>query len=213
MGQQAAAAQAYHHTPSLRCTADARQCTRVQDGVARGNHLVLDDALDVADLHGPSRQAEEKDASKNVRDCHTVGKWHPIDPAAAKVADEGAVTKELNHVRPSSAHLLARVLAHDQHAVGEALQVHQLLGLRQLLGVVLRRVWELGASMSAYASAALVPPLVACNHNTPRPPTTAAHLRLDLHGGAHLLRGGGAEAGDVNDGNDLKPVERNGGKW
>lgn len=33
----------------------------------------------------------------------------------------------------------------------------------------------------------------------PAPP----HLRLDLHVGADLLRGGGAKAGDVDDGDDL----------
>lgn len=35
-------------------------------------------------------------------------------------------------------HLLAGVLAHDEHAIGETLEVDQLLGLGQLLGVVLR---------------------------------------------------------------------------
>ena len=37
------------------------------------------------------------------------------------------------------------------------------------------------------------------------------HLRLDLHVKADLLRGGGAKAGDVDDGDDLAPAGRGAG--
>ena len=103
-------------------------------------------------------------------------------------------------------HLLACVLSHNQHAIGEALQVHQLLGLCKLLGVVLgshtggagragwRGWWCAAMPVGGRAGGVAVPPV---------------YLALNLHVEADLLSGSCAKAGDVDDGDDLVQ----GGGW
>lgn len=106
--------------------------TRIQDSIACSNHLVLDDGLGIADL-----QHREQVPVAAMHAHHFLCALNPSKVTHCVVHSMvWAVPAHLRSVL-HYLYLLAGMLANYHHTIRESLEVHQLLCLGQLLGIVL----------------------------------------------------------------------------